>query len=230
MNIYLLQLVARWINVVVLTIASSTGLISYQENNTDLAIANKDSSLIVENYEIEYQTITRYNDDLGIHDKIIVTPGQTGLMYKDKNGRIIKNVRNKVDEIIEIGTIEDMSYMGRLTAYGADCIGCTGIVACQTRDGSAFNLTNGNAYNDNKYGEVRVIAAELQVLPCGSIVDFKDANGNRFTGIVLDTGAAMRNAWRNNRSIIIDIAYPAENKIDTYTRNNIRINVKRIGW
>lgn len=230
MNIYLLQLVARWINVVILTFASSTGLIDYQENNTDLALANKDSSLIVENYEIQYETITKYNDDLSIHETRVVTQGQTGLMYKDKNGKIIKSVRSKVDEIIEVGTISDISYTGKLTAYGADCIGCTGVVACKLPNGSSYNLHSGNTYNDHKYGEVRVVAADLQVMPCGTIIDFKDTDGSTFTGIVLDTGGAMRQAWRNQGSIIIDIAFSAESKINIYTRNDIRINVRRIGW
>ena len=36
------------------------------------------------------------------------------------------------------------------------------------------------------------------MFPCGTVVKVNNGVLNEFSGIVLDTGIAMRNAWRND--------------------------------
>lgn len=230
MNIYLIQLIGRWLNILLISLVSLTGFIDYTEETKDIILKNKDANLTVENSVINYETVIKYNDNLTTDTKNILVAGQDGIVYKDSNGNIVKTIRPKIDEVIEVGTQSPYSYLGTLTAYGPDCIGCTGVVACNTKNGGNHNLyTDGVTYYDDTYGEVKILAAYLPAFPCGTIMEFKDANGTTETGVVLDTGGAMINAW-NRGQLLIDLAFPSEKSGLMSTKFNVRFNVKRFGW
>lgn len=78
------------------------------------------------------------------------------------------------------------TYEGDLTGYGADCPLCGGHLACMP----SLDVLHGNVtYNDQTYGNVRIVASSLN-LPCGSVVRF-DAPGisdDKMVAIVLDRG------------------------------------------
>lgn len=230
MNIYLLELIGKWLNLLLISLVSLTGFVDYTQETRDIIMKNKDANLTVESSVIRYDTVTKYNDALTTDVKNVLVSGQDGIVYVDNNGNVVKTIQEKVDEVIEVGTINPHSYLGTLTAYGPDCVGCTGQVACTTREGYGHNLyTDGIKYTDSTYGEVRILAAYLPEFPCGTVIDYKDSNGNIETGIVLDTGGAMINAW-NRGQVLIDLAYPSEQSGIMGTKFNVRFDVKRFGW
>ena len=119
-----------------------------------------------------------------------------------------------------------------MTGYGADCQGCTGNLSCKTKKGTNWNLnSNGINYNDDQFGNVRIIAAALEKFPCGTIIEVKNANLGTFNTIVLDTGGSMINAYKNG-VIHIDLAFISETNSEIYkaTNSNVEYNVKRWGW
>lgn len=125
-------------------------------------------------------------------------------------------------------------YTGRLTGYGPDCVGCSkvGNVACRTREKKAHSLIkDGIYYNDKQYGKVRILAAATSKFKCGTIVVVKKPGMQPFTGIVLDTGGSMRQAWAKG-DVWMDLAYSSNAMAgsDKLTGKNIKFSVQRWGW
>ena len=81
----------------------------------------------------------------------------------------------KEEETVSVTTstpneVNDAVFVGKMTGYGADCIGCSGVgaLSCRAADGSRHTLIeNGEYYNDATYGTVRIVAAALDKFPCG---------------------------------------------------------------
>lgn len=105
-----------------------------------------------------------------------------------------QNINTQPEEVIqeENEEVSDpqilASYTGKLTGYVYNCPQCSGRLACD----SSIKLNNGNIhYNDNTYGEVRIVASSKD-LPCGSIVRFNapSVSDEAITAIVLDRGVS----------------------------------------
>ena len=94
------------------------------------------------------------------------------------------------------------------TAYGPDCVGCSGITANGT------DIRNGNIYS-NGY---RVIAADPRVIPMNSIVKITYSSGNTEMAIVADKGGAIKGK-------IIDIAFPSEAEANPFGRQQVQIEL-----
>jgi len=69
------------------------------------------------------------------------------------------------------------------TAYTADCEGCIGI----TKTGIDVRNT---IYHENK----RVIAVDPRVIPLGTTLEIRLADGTTFDAIAVDTGGAIKGA------------------------------------
>ena len=119
-------------------------------------------------------------------------------------------------------TNHPVSFTGRLTGYGPDCVGCTGRVAC--RPGQ--DVRNGNIHRyDPEFGMVRIVAADRSI-PCGSIVKLHDINiyNEPVTAIVMDRGGAVRGN-------IMDLLFETErNMRGFFTHNQLQIDILRWGW
>ena len=80
------------------------------------------------------------------------------------------------------------TFSAELTGYGADCEGCSGILACAP-------ITNvfekGIYFEDATYGTVRVVAASREY-PCGTIMRFESSrlSDEPIIAIVMDRGGA----------------------------------------
>jgi 3D (Asp-Asp-Asp) domain-containing protein len=232
MNIYLLQLVGKWISIFVVSIASFFGTITLKEQEIIIDNNNKNKNLNVVNEVVEYTTIKRYTNRLPLNTTKIVVKGENGIIYhNDSTQKVLKEM---VPEVIEVGTGPAGEYVGRMTGYGPDCKGCSkvGNVACLTKDKKKFSLINdGIYYEDEEYGEVRILAAALSMFPCGTIIEVNHGYFEKFIGVVLDTGVAMRSALKNDQ-ILMDLAFPSEldPSVGKATRNNVQYSVKRWGW
>ena len=125
-------------------------------------------------------------------------------------------------------------YVGKMTGYGADCNGCSGVgtLSCRTMDGSKHTLSiDGEYYYDSNYGSVRIVAADLSQFPCGTIVKIDHPNLGTFYAVVLDTGGSVQKAWQNG-TVWMDLAFKTETDPSIYssTSNNTTYSVQRWGW
>ncbi len=128
----------------------------------------------------------------------------------------------------------DAVFVGKMTGYGADCIGCSGVgaLSCRAADGSRHTLTeNGEYYNDATYGTVRIVAAALDKFPCGTIVKVDHPALGTFYAVVMDTGGSMKRAWANGY-VWMDLAFKTESDPSIYstTSSNTTYSVQRWGW
>ena len=139
--------------------------------------------------------------------------------------------------ITDVGLFSPIeTFTGTITAYGPDCIGCSGITAsgykvAENVDGTITSLTT--TYNDREFGEVRVLAAANTKFPFGTIIRVSgDRIDNYIIGIVLDTGGAMRNAWGEG-NILIDLLFASEKDQVVYDfgrQRNVTFDVLRYGY
>lgn len=141
-----------------------------------------------------------------------------------------------VDEVVVVGTGKNGQYTGVITGYGPDCKTCSGLgyVYCQTEDNKNFNLINdGIYYDDDEYGEVRVLAAATAEFPCGTIVEVDSSNLGKFVGIVMDTGYDMRRHLEEG-IYHFDVAFETEKDEDVAKATNmtgtVKFNIQRWGW
>lgn len=232
MNSYFIKLLSGWIWTLCLSMFSISGTQIYTNSVT---IENKIVSTTLEpitSTVVKYDTVTKYNSKLPANRKNILVEGKDGLVYTDKKGNI-KKTDEAVQEVIEIGTGAQGIYSGNTTGYGGDCIGCSGRVSCRTREGQPFNLNQeGIYYNDNQYGSVRILAADLSLFKCGTVIEVNNGRGEPFLGIVMDTGSGMRESWRNHGLVHVDIAHETEKDPIIYqaTSKNAEFSVQRWGW
>lgn len=232
MNTYLLGLISKWVTVLwisVTGIAGSDGLIS--DETKIVENKNQTKNATTTTVEVAYDTERIYNSKLPSNITITKQEGKNGLAYKDdKNNK--ETLVQPITEIIEVGTGDYGEYVGKMTGYGADCAGCTGVVACKTKSGKTWNLIkDGTSYIDDEYGKVRILAAALTKFPCGTIIKVESSTMGTFNAIVLDTGGAMRKAWSNG-TVLMDLAFTSETSegIHNSTNSNVKYNVQRWGW
>lgn len=101
-------------------------------------------------------------------------------------------------------------FVANVTAYYADCLGCSGITA------SGFDVRNTIWYNDSEFGTVRVVAFDRR-MPIGSIIHLEGI-GN---AIVLDRGGAVH-------GVVVDLL--VNSGAVQFGRQNIQAEVLRSGW
>lgn len=120
-----------------------------------------------------------------------------------------------------VNTTSKYQRTGNLTGYAADCPLCNGHLACKR----SYNVYKNNVvtYNDEDYGEVRIVASSKNLL-CGSIIRFKSSRVSKEDtyAIVLDRGVLGNN---------IDLLVPSESYASKYIgRSKITYDVLREGW
>lgn len=231
MNFYLLQLVGKWISLVIISVTSFFGV----EAGNDYTVVNEKASTPAIVEVIDHDVERVYNSSLVAGVTNVLVEGRDGLFFIDSTGNRIV-LQEPINKKIEVGTARKGVYNGIITAYGPDCVGCNGrgFVACRTRDKSSFNLINdGIYYNDTVYGEIRVLSAALSKFPCGTVIHVRNSNQGDFMGIVLDTGGSMRRALENG-IYHFDKAFETERDPQlrrvTNKTGNVIFEVQRWGW
>ena len=134
----------------------------------------------------------------------------------------IKTVYNTRD-IAKYGPQLKLQFIGTLTGYGPDCVGCGGRVGCSPNQ----DVRNGNMYyTDKQYGKIRIVASDRSI-PCGSIIridNYKFNNNEPLYAITLDRGSAIV-------GMTMDLLYPSEADTEIIGRNyNIMFTIERWGW
>lgn len=202
---------------------------------TTIENPNKDMTAIMVNEIKPYGTDYVYVENIPSNvEPVVLEEGINGIDYT-YDGLNYIHLSDSKNEVVQIGTGKPGNYSGKLTGYGPDCPGCSNVgnVSCRTKEGKNHSLTyDGLYYNDSVYGSVRILAADHTEFPCGTIVKIKNGVLNEFFGIVLDTGSAMRNAWRNEGVVWMDLAFTTQKEALTggATSSNTTFNVQRWGW
>jgi len=222
--------------------------VGYQEKDYKVTNTNKDKSLVLITEVISYETETKYNDQLEKGKQNVIQEGKNGYVILNEETKEQMIEKKAINEIVEVGTyvppvvpkepspkkevvkvngsldtIE--TFVGKMTAYGGDCVGCNGRVAYVNHN----LLKDGYYYNDKTFGTVRILSAAPQKFKAGTIIEIIE-NNNPYYGIVLDWGGAMKNAW-DRGEVLIDLAFSTQAEAYQYgTRKNITFNVKRYGW
>lgn len=213
------------ISIITVTILN-TGVTIYSPiNDMTATITNE-----VEPYGTDYVYVENMPST---SEPVVISEGINGLdyTYDGLNYVHLSDVKN---EVVQVGTGKAGNYSGKLTGYGPDCPGCSrvGNVACKTREGTNHSLINdGLYYNDSVYGDVRILAADNSAFPCGTIVKVNNGSLDEFYGIVLDSGSAMRNAWKEG-TVWMDLAFSSQAAARTggATSSKTTFNVQRWGW
>lgn len=233
MNTYLLGLISKWASIVCLSVSglfNSGSLFSEEKIEVDNINQTKNSAASIT--EVAYDTTTVYNSKLPKDMTITKQEGQNGLAYKDSSDNTVEVIEEPVNAVVEVGTGDYGQFVGKMTGYGADCIGCSGNLSCPTKSGKTWNLaSDGETYNDEQYGKVRILAAALDKFECGTIIKVQSPYLGTFNAIVLDTGGAMKNAWKNG-TVHMDLAFISEtsSQINSATSSNVKYSVQRWGW
>lgn len=195
-------------------------------------IENKTATIIneVEAYGTDYI----YDEKIpSTATPILISEGINGLDYT-YDGLTYVHLSDVKNEVVKVGSGKAGEFTGKLTGYGPDCPGCSlvGNVSCRTREGTNHSLsTDGLYYNDYTYGSLRILAADHSAFPCGTIVKVDNGILDEFYGIVLDTGSAMRKAWKEG-VVWMDLAYSSQEEALTAgaTSSNTKFSVQRWGW
>lgn len=146
-----------------------------------------------------------------------------------ESSRIVKYEVNNLEKFVKVFSVQEINlnqtkkieFTGTLTGYGADCVGCSGILGCQPHQ----DVRNGNIYyNDNTYGKIRILAADSSI-PCGSIVKISNYKfSDDFYGIVLDRGSAIV-------GLTMDLLHESESDTIKIGRQyNINFKIERWGF
>ena len=200
MDIYLLQIVGNWLSMLAVSFISLLGFTAQDKNVITSKNTSYTKATTIVSSVIPYQTEYIYNYNIPSNsDPVVIAEGTVGLSYTYANGNT-KMIVEPTNKIVEIGVAQSSTYTGRLTGYGPDCAGCsgTGNLACKLPDGNKYSLVNNGAtYKDDQYGEVRILAADTTIFPCGSIIMVDNGKIDPFMGIVLDTGFSVKNATLN---------------------------------
>ena len=220
-----------------ISIISIVAILAHAALNMDVVIQNNaiNKTAIISNeidpYETEYVYVKNRPSTA---EKKVIKEGVNGLRYTYDGINYI-SLDDKKNEVVQIGIGDQGEFTGRLTGYGPDCPGCSpvGHVSCTTREGKSHSLTyEGVYYNDKEYGKLRIVAADHMKFPCGTVVYIDNGILPKFPAIVLDTGIAMRNAWRYDGVVWMDVAYMSQKEALTAgaTSLNTKFSVQRWGW
>ena len=232
MNIGMLRMLGELVSIALIIVTPNASVLSKSFHYKENPSLNYNSRMQTE--VTEFDTKYYYNSNVTTGTSITYVEGVDGIIKVDDEGNQIGLVQELVNEEMLIGTGATASYEGRLTGYGPDCLGCSteGYVACRTRDRSNFSLIHdGITYEDVYFGELRILAADHRLFPCGTILELSNTRFGTFSGIVLDTGYEMRKYY-DEEKVLIDLAYTSgsDENVRLTTKNDVMFTVKRWGW
>lgn len=226
MNICLLKTIGKWLELLFISTISLFNFGSDKDFTLSNDVIEKNSFVEVE--VIEHDTDYIYDASRPDNYEEVTVNGVDGVTYDNGIEEVV--LSESVTEVITKGTGKNGLYQGMLTGYGPDCEGCTGVVACYTKEKTNHNLiTDGIYYEDSEYGSIRILAADHREFPCGTIIEITNSDLEKEIGIVLDTGSGMRKAY-DEGWILIDLAFTDESDLWHVTNKNTTFNVLRWGF
>ena len=147
MNVYLLQLLGKWLSLVMIAALSLFHNIGFQTHKVKIDNPTKNMNLNVENQVIAHETQTIYTKRLPNGVTKVVTEGQDGLIIPQADGTT-SVIQEMIPAVVQVGKGGKESYVGKMSGYGPDCPGCskTGNVSCHTKNGGKHSLIYDGIY------------------------------------------------------------------------------------
>ena len=217
---YILSVVCIVVIVLLLVIKFDGSVIT-----TNLKLKSLDTKELVKNQSINTETIIEKreideleNDNEVIEDKIVV---DSNPITDNTSNEVIEETPAPVQEVmVETNNVLE-TQVGSLSAYGPDCVGCSGYLA------TGFNAMGGNIYyNDSTYGTVRIVAGD-RTYPFGTIVQVQGTSLGDFYAIVLDRGGGVGFGKRFLFDLLCNSEGEAE-QVGSFW--NVTFNVMRYGY
>ena len=191
------------------------------KNNNLMTIDNNNLEKMADSTSILFEN--EETIDIGNENVVVVLDDNTKNEVEEEP--IDENTFTKLDTIIE-------TYTGILTGYGPDCVGCGNFNTGKVSTASGYHVSNivdgailpafTITYNDEEYGEVRIVAAD-STIPFYSIVRITVPHWDSpVTAIVLDRGSTVGfENCRSERGCLtqFDLLYPTEAESLGKTRN-----------
>ena len=136
---------------------------------------------------------------------------------------VVKGSYNPNLEVVS--TIEPIAtYHGKMTGYGPDCVGCSGITA------SGMNVMNGNIYyQDKTFGSIRIVAGDKSI-PFGSIIKITgiSISTEPVIAIVLDRGGMI--GFQEGKHAYFDLLHASEKDTYSFGRQDATFELLRTGY
>ena len=193
------------------------------KNSSLLTIDNNNLEKMADSTSILFEK--EENVDIGNENVVIVLEDNTQSEVQEEKQEEEENIVTKLDNVIE-------TYTGILTGYGPDCTGCGNFNTGKVSTASGYHVSNivdgaiepafTITYNDEEYGEVRIVAADANI-PFYSIVRITVPHWESpVTAIVLDRGSTVGfENCRSERGCLtqFDLLYPTEAESLGKTKN-----------
>ena len=188
-------------------------------DTSSIEVVNKVKPLVSEKVGVNSISVVQEKE------KIVTNADPSALHIKKKQF----NLNSITDSLIPTLNIADAKYsevletrVGKLTAYGPDCPGCSG------RVGWGQNVTGGNIYyNDSTYGQLRIVAGDKKY-PYGTIVRIKNSRaGSDIMAIILDRGGSVG----IGKATMFDLLFTSGSEASSFgTSNNCTFEILRYGF
>ena len=158
--------------------------------------------------------------------EVFKTDADVSFFNVEKNNINLESITNSLIPAINVADAKYSDILetrvGKLTAYGPDCPGCSG------RVGWGQNVTGGNIYyNDSTYGNLRIVAGDRKY-PYGTIVRIKNSRaGHDIMAIVLDRGGSVG----IGKATMFDLLFTSGSEASSFgTSNNCTFEILRYGF
>ena len=203
--------------IIILIVPCSFFISAYETSSIE--IANNFKPLVSEKIGVNSVSAVQANEES-------VTTADASSLNIEKKEFSIDSI---TDSLIPAINVADAKYsdiletrVGKLTAYGPDCPGCSG------RVGWGQNVTGGNIYyNDATYGQLRIVAGDKKY-PYGTIVRIKNSRaGSDIMAIVLDRGGSVG----IGKATMFDLLFASGSEASSFgTSNNCTFEILRYGF
>ena len=213
-----------------------SSLLTEKEDNLNLDTLEKPENEQVKE-EVEVKTETKEEIRVEVKEKI------KEVVKEEPKQEIIEEVKEepkqeetKPNDVIIKGeykpnlavleTIEVLeTYVGKMTAYGPDCYGCS-----SGRTASGQYVMDGNIYyNDPTFGNIRIVAADKSI-PFGSIIRISGLSifSEPILAIVLDRGGMI--GFAEGKHSYFDLLYKSEKDAASFGRPTATFELLRRGY
>lgn len=213
-----------------------SSLLTEKEDNLNLDTLEKPENEQVKE-EVEVKTETKEETKVEVKEEI------KEVVEEEPKQEIIEEVKEepKQEEIkpndvtikgeykpnlAVLETIEVLeTYVGKMTAYGPDCYGCT-----SGRTASGQYVMDGNIYyNDPTFGNIRIVAADKSI-PFGSIIRISGLSifSEPILAIVLDRGGMI--GFAEGKHSYFDLLYKSEKDAASFGRPTATFELLRRGY
>ena len=221
---------------VLISTSLASSLITEKEDKINLDVEEKPETEQIKE-EVEVKTETKEETEVEVKEEI------KEVIKEEPKQEIIEEVKEepKQEEINSneitikgeykpnLAVLETVSvletYVGKMTAYGPDCYGCT-----SGRTASGQYVMDGNIYyNDPTFGNIRIVAAD-KTIPFGSIIRISGLSifPEPILAIVLDRGGMI--GFAEGKHSYFDLLYKSEKDAASFGRPTATFELLRRGY